>query len=576
MSNNKNHNLDKKIRTMDDQLSDFLHIKNKINPLTATIKIILIYLITGGLWILFSDTLLFNITPQESLPRMLQTYKGWFYVLITGTIFFSIIYKNFVRYRKAIDKIYEGYEELTTLNEEVIALDEELLAQNKELRESREALIESEKEQEYMAYYDGLTGLPNRFKFENEVDNLIIWAQKNNEKLAMLYLDIDNFKNINDTLGHRAGDKLLQYFSGVLNEFIKEPNVIARLGGDEFAILLTEAEDMDYIRGIAKKLLDYFRKPWVTETTEFYISVSIGAAIYPDHGLDCSTLMQNADTAMYQAKSTGKDNYALFTSDMHKKALDYINLTTDLRRAIKNDEFMLYYQPKFEAGSERMVGVEALIRWNHPVNGIVMPNSFIPFTEKTGFINSIWQWVLRAACKQIREWKDKGYRDVILSVNVTGNMISDCGFFETCQSIIEEYNVEGNDIEFEITETVVMENISKAIDVLQLLKGIGVTIALDDFGSGYSSLTYLKKLPIDIVKIDKDFIINIVNEKDTASIFKFIIELSHSMGLKVVAEGVETEEQLDYARRFNCDIIQGFYYSQAIPACDIEKLYLGV
>ena len=237
---------------------------------------------------------------------------------------------------------------------------------------------------------------------------------------------------------------------------------------------------------------------------------------------------------------------------------------------------MLYYQPKFEANSEKMVGIEALIRWNHPVNGIVMPGSFIPFTEKTGFINSIWQWVLRAACKQIREWKDKGYEDITLSVNVTGNMISDCDFFETCQSIIEEYDVNGNNIEFEITETVVMENISKAIDVLQMLRGIGITISLDDFGSGYSSLTYLKKLPIDIVKIDKDFIINIVNEKDTANIFKFIIELAHSMGLKVVAEGVETQEQLEFARQFNCDIIQGFYYSKAIPASDIEKQYLSI
>lgn len=436
--------------------------------------------------------------------------------------------------------------------------------------------LELEKKLHKLAYYDVLTKLPNRAMFEEEGEKLIDKSKEKNEKMAFVYLDIDNFKHINDILGHEAGDKFIQHIGKILSENIKPPNIVSRLGGDEFGIILVNIKDINNVVERVNFILKNIKQPWTMQNHKFYITASMGVALYPKHGSNLSDLMQNADTAMFSVKDYGKDGYCIFTPQIKEKTLRHIEMCSLLKTAIDNEEFMLYYQPQVDLKNNKIIGVEALIRWNHPERGFIPPAEFITFAEETGHIEQIGQWVFKTACKQKREWEKSGYIGMKMSINLSGKRLSEGNLIDNTEKALSI-----NDIiickgmEVEITETAIMTDLEEAIRVLNELKQIGLTIALDDFGTGYSSLTYLQKLPIDVLKVDREFIKNIMNKNEDYYIFKAIIDLAHNLGLEVVAEGIETKEQLEVLIESGCDIGQGYYFSRPGPAWEIEKLFVN-
>lgn len=430
---------------------------------------------------------------------------------------------------------------------------------------------EMESKLENMAYYDSLTHLPNRTFFEEEVNRQINTAQTQHKKMIFIYLDIDNFKHINDTMGHAAGDQLIVYIAAILMRHIDKPDLVARVGGDGFGIMLYDIQDAQKVILKMDSILEAIRKPWVIEKQEFFISVSIGAAIYPEHGTDLAALMQNADTAMFHVKDNGKDGFCIFSSEMREKTWQYIRMSNQLRSAINNKEFSLYYQPQIDLKDGSVVGIEALIRWIHPKEGFIPPMAFIPFAEEAGYITQIEEWVFQTACEQKKKWERQGYRLVRMCINLSSKMLMQEGVVEKLKEIFHVYDINCSEIELEITETAVIVDLDRAIEVLKQLKALGIHIALDDFGTGYSSLTYLQKLPIDRLKVDREFIKNIRDENEESYIFKLIIDLAHNLGLKVVAEGVETEEQLAFLKKNNCDIGQGYHFSRPVPREELER-----
>lgn len=429
-----------------------------------------------------------------------------------------------------------------------------------------------EKKLNLLAYYDTLTQLPNRTLFEITLNNMINNITKESFKFALVYLDIDNFKHINDTLGHMSGDTFLKNIAEVLKCEVQYPDFAARLSGDEFLIIFSDIlNEVDVINKI-KKFLLHLRKPWNLEGQEFFVTYSMGIAIYPEHGMNLSALLKNADTAMFTVKESNKDNYYIYNDLMQEKTINYISMTNQMRHAIENEEFVLYYQPQIELSAGKIIGAEALIRWNHPKKGIIFPLDFILFAEETGFIHSIGQWVLKTAFKEKKRWEVLGYEEVKMSVNISGKRIISHKLMDEVNGLIDEFLINISGINLEITETAIMKDISTSMEVLKQLREKGFKIALDDFGTGYSSLTYLKKLPIDVVKIDKEFISNILTEKVDEKIVKTIINLNHELNLEVVAEGIETKEQLNFLKETGCDFGQGFLFSAAIPGEEFEKL----
>jgi len=810
----------KEIEFFGNQLSDFLELRKKIKPKQAAFKIICIYLIFGVLWISLSDMVLEFLIKDIDTFKKVEVYKGWAYVIITGIIFYYVISRRMVLFRIAINKMFEGYEELTAAHEELVALEEELSHNFDELEKHRDALMVSnqryslavegcndgiwdwdllnnvyffslkwkeafgyredelgdtfeawkqllhpedkqrsvdtiytyleskkgiyentyrirtksgtyrwilsrgkgiwdsegnairlsgshtditeyielqeslrkekelsekiiknaqmgiivvnnegkitkfnpfaeiisgykekevlgknvfkvflseskiepirklfdrvilgesfgsveidvickdkrdatilinysllhdnigntqgllatgiditdrinlEKKLHSLAYHDIVTQLPNRTMLEEEVNKLIIKAKSAKTKLAFIYIDLDNFKHINDNFGHSAGDKLLVHIANKLSHHITYPDLVARLGGDEFAIVLNIKDTNEAIQKV-NDILKHLKTPWEQDHQSFFISASMGVAIYPDHGENISALMQNADTAMFNIKDRGKAGYSIFVPEMREKAFRYVELSNQLRAAIENEEFLLYYQPQIDLKTNKIVGVEALIRWIHPDEGFISPREFIPFAEETGYINQIGEWVLRTAFKQKKAWEEKGYDDIKMAVNISSKTLASDEVTSQILNILNEYDVNHSSVELEITETAIMGDLERVISTLQIFKESNITIALDDFGTGYSSLTYLKKLPIDILKADREFIKNIADENDEAYILNKTIELAHNLGLKVVAEGVETKGQLAYLRKNNCDIAQGYYFSKPVPASEIETL----
>lgn len=426
----------------------------------------------------------------------------------------------------------------------------------------------------YLAYYDQLTSLPNRVHLEEKVKDII--NNKKHEKLAFIYLDIDNFKHINDTMGHAIGDKLLKHIANILISKVHDSDFVARLSGDEFAIILLDVHSNEEIKATINNILEELRNTWIVENQVFYVAVSMGIALYPEHGSNLSALMQNADTAMFNAKDKGRDGFAFFTSDMREKAWNYVQLSNKLRRALVNNEFLLYYQPQIDLAENKITGVEALIRWKIPDNGIVNPQDFIPFAEQTGQIFYIDDWVFKQACLQKKKWFEKGKKDIKMFINLSSKRLNQQNLIENIKDVIRECGLNCSGVTIEITETAAMTDLDRAIYVLNELKKLGISIALDDFGTGYSSLTYLKELPIDILKIDKGFIKNIVNSKNDGYIFKSLVYLAHHMGLKVVAEGVETKEQLSFIKSCGCDFAQGFYFSKPLPQDEVEAVFESV
>ncbi|MCX7922704.1 MAG: EAL domain-containing protein [Clostridia bacterium] len=435
-------------------------------------------------------------------------------------------------------------------------------------------ITESKKAQEkiyYMAYYDILTDLPNRTLFVDKLNTVLEQAIKNSYKGAMMFMDLDNFKTINDTLGHVYGDQMLKSVVDKIKTCINEGDILARLGGDEFIILQPHIENTADVARLATKVLETFQQPLSLEGREFYITASVGVTVFPNDGEDVQTLLKNADTAMYRAKELGKNNYQLYNQSMNAKMLERLEMENSLRHAIERDELIIYYQPQINIKTGKLTGMEALVRWKHPTMGLVPPMKFIPIAEESGLIIPIGEWVLRTVCKQNKAWQEAGLPPLCAAVNLSARQFQQQNLVETVAKVLEETGLEPRYLELEITESIAMTDFDYAAAVLNRLKEMGVKVSLDDFGTGYSSLNYLSRLPISALKIDKSFVQNIADSSNEKAIAKAVIVLAHSMQLTVIAEGVETIEQLMFLKEQDCDMAQGYYYSKPVPVEEFEK-----
>lgn len=424
----------------------------------------------------------------------------------------------------------------------------------------------------YLAYHDALTGLPNRLLFNDRLKVAMAHAQRYNLTLAILFLDLDNFKNINDGLGHGVGDKLLQDLAKRLEDLVRDEDTVARLGGDEFIMLLEGKRDPRYSARVADRILESFKKPFVIEDHDLHVTGSIGITIFPEDGEDSETLVSNADMAMYRAKAQGRNAYTMFTKTMNSKIKKRMELEGALRKAVEQEEFTVFYQPKVELDGGSVVGMEALVRWLRPGQGMVSPGEFIPVAEDTGLIVDIGEWVLAQACRQARSWHEQGFNKLHVSVNLSPRQFQQKDLVPTVRGHLSDTGLPAEFLELEVTESMVMNDVDDAIITLEELAALGVDLSMDDFGVGYSNLYYLKRFPVNTLKIDKSFVQDITNEPDDRSIVDTIINMSRSLKLKVIAEGVETQEQLQFLKDLECDQMQGFLFSRPLPPEDITKL----
>lgn len=422
------------------------------------------------------------------------------------------------------------------------------------------------------AYYDSLTGLPNRLQFVRELAKTLSQAKKNGNLLAVLFLDLDRFKNINDTLGHTFGDQLLCAVAIRLKSCVTQGDIVARLAGDEFTVLLPSITRVQEAVDVAQRIIDSFAKPFMIQGYEMFITTSIGISVYPSDGDNMETLIKNADTAMYRAKEQGKNNYQIFTPEMKVMAFHRLILENSMRKALDRGEFSLEYQPLIDACTLKIVGAEALLRWNHPELGTVSPLDFIPLAEETGLIVPIGEWVLRTACKQNKVWQQAGLPPLRVSVNLSARQFLQQDLVGMVTRVLEDTGLSGKWLELEMTESI-MQNSQDTIDTLYRLKVMGLKISIDDFGTGYSSLSYLKRLPINALKIDQTFVKDITTDSDNAAIAEAILAMAHSLELKVTAEGVETKEQANFLRHMKCDHMQGYLFSKPLTAEEFEELY---
>ncbi|MCL4147481.1 UNVERIFIED_CONTAM: hypothetical protein GTU68_013666 [Idotea baltica] len=431
----------------------------------------------------------------------------------------------------------------------------------------------SEQEVAYYAYYDTLTELPNRRLFIQQLETAISGAIKRKEKLSLMFIDLDRFKDVNDTYGHHIGDELLCQAATRIKDCVREIDIVARLAGDEFTVLLCNVDIIESVVTIAQRIITCFEKPFLLRDLEIHISVSIGLAWYPEDGSNVESLLQNADAAMYHAKEMGRNNYQVFSESMNSYLKKRMEVVSDLKLALDRDELQLYYQPQVDAISENVIGFEALLRWNHPTKGLIGPNDFIEIAEQSSLIIPIGNWVLQQACHQARLWQDTLQKKFRIAVNLSALQFNHSYLPKQVKQVLEDSGLEANMLELEITETAIIKDVSETISLLFALKKIGVKLAIDDFGTGYSSLNYLKNFPIDTLKIDKSFIDEIVTNKKDAAIAQTIVQLASNLGLTTVAEGVETNEQKCLLKEMGCAQFQGFYYGKPMPTIDIEQQF---
>ncbi len=439
----------------------------------------------------------------------------------------------------------------------------------KEARHQADEAQQARGEAEQLAFYDPLTGLANRRSFNYSLDQVLRSVQRERQLFALYYLDLDNFKYINDSLGHDAGDELLVSVAERLRGCLREGDVIARLGGDEFA-LLTRGGTREATE-LAQRILQRVSRPVELTGQSLVISCSIGIAFVRIDGDDASTLQKNADLALYKAKEQGRNNFQFFSPELHALSMHRMRMVLELRQAFDNKDFFIHYQPKFDLASGELSSMEALIRWSHEKEGVILPDDFIPLAEETGLISEIGVWVLRQVCADIRVLEQQGLQ-VPVAVNLSGRQLYDSDLALTVEGILNEYNVAPRWLELEVTETMLIDDIEASIGVLQQLRTLGVSIAIDDFGMGFSSLNYLKKLPIDVLKIDRCFVSQVPGGVKDCAIINTIVELAHRLELTVVAEGVETAEQRAYLQSIGCDVGQGFYLAQPVALSDLSSL----
>ncbi len=637
-----------------------------------------IYWVFGALWIILSDRILELVIPNMETYKHLQTYKGWFYILVTTLMLFFLIRDRIILLRDENKKTQGAYNKLSIAHGELTTAKAELVFQ-KELTESiindapvfifthnEESMISlnpfaqkmcgygiedlheknwieilvpveyrdqvrkvfkgiRERKQlqdyevplitkdgflinvlwnstmmssredeeghyfvsigvdinerkhyedqiEHLAYYDRLTGLPNRAKFESEINEQINRNIQGNY-FMIAYIDIDNFKNINDSMGHQVGDLFLNYLGERLRDEISEPNSVARLGGDEFAILFVRMLKDEVLLKL-EALIQRISRTWTIENRQFYISMSVGVVSYPFDGTDSTTLLKNADIAMYTAKREGKNRVLFYQKEIYDNNARQIKMINNLQYGIENEHFVLYYQPQFCLKTGRVLGVEALVRWIHPEEGFIPPSEFIPLAEESGQIYKLERWIVRQALRQKKQWELEGYGELEISINLSGKTLTSTINFREIEQILQEAPVNYEGVVIEITETANISDVDIVIEHLQRLRNMGIRIALDDFGTGYSSLNYLKMFPINIIKLDQSFIRAINENSVDMLLIKNILRLAHDLEFYVVAEGIETQEQLEFLRNGSCNSGQGYLLSKPVPVEMLNPLLM--
>ncbi|MES2370522.1 MAG: EAL domain-containing protein [Pseudomonadota bacterium] len=433
-------------------------------------------------------------------------------------------------------------------------------------RKQHEAVLE------HQASHDSLTGLPNRSLLRDRIEQAIVKAQRDNHLVAVVFVDLDHFKLINDSLGHHVGDRLLLEVADRLIACVRSHDSVARQGGDEFVLVLTELHEENEILAIVSRLLEIISRPWMDEGQEYGLSCSVGISCYPQDGGDPDALLRCADAAMYKAKESGRSTYHFYTPELNLAISERLELENSLRHALEREEFRVYYQPRIDVASGRIIGAEALIRWDCPGKGIIPPDSFISIAEETGLIIPIGRWILEEACRQNSAWQRAGLPPINVSVNLSPIQFRHTGLVQSVDSALAQAGLDPAFLELELTESFVMHDAERINVAMKALKTLGVDIAVDDFGTGYSSLSYLKRFPVDRLKVDKSFVRDIDSDPDDAAIVRAIITLGHALGLKVVAEGVETLAHLEFLRQHGCDELQGYYFSRPIPALEMEAL----
>ena len=429
---------------------------------------------------------------------------------------------------------------------------------------------EAQRRIEFLAHHDPLTGLPNRLLFRDRMEHVLAKAGRAQSRIAMLFLDLDRFKSINDSLGHPVGDALLRGVVERLKACVRESDTISRQGGDEFVILLDDVKDSESVSRVAEKIHFHMADPFVLEGHSLMTSFSMGIALYPEDGGDFDTLFQKADTAMYHAKESGRNAHRFFAEQMNRKVVEHMTLEMQLRQAVDKEEFILHYQPQLDLKHGHIVGVEALIRWNSPELGLVSPARFIPVAEESGLIYRIGAWVLREACRQAHAWQEAGLQPFVVAVNLSALQFKRPDLVNTVIDALVLSDLDSEWLELELTESILIQDAEQTLDAVRRLKALGVKLSVDDFGTGYSSLIYLKRFAVDKLKIDQTFIRDLVSDPDDAAIVRAIIEMAHSLKLKTIAEGVESEELANLLRIFNCDEIQGYWFARPMPAEQLE------
>jgi diguanylate cyclase (GGDEF)-like protein len=451
------------------------------------------------------------------------------------------------------------------VRDQMVHLEEVITARTRGLEAANQQL-------RHLTTHDPLTGLPNRVLLDDRLQQAIAHADRDMRAFAVLVCDLDRFKLINDSLGHRAGDELLQEVARRLSAVVRTADTVARFGGDEFVLIGTSIGDADDAAELATRVMDALQAPVRIAAIDIHTSPSIGIAMYPDDGASSQALLAHADAAMHSAKQHGRGNFRRYAPGMHAGAEDRVQLESELHNAVTLNQFELYYQPKVDTRTGEVRSAEALIRWVHPTRGVISPGEFIPLAEECGLISAIGAWVIREACRQARAWQNDGVPSLRVSVNLSASQFRDSGLVDSIRGALDDAGLQARYLEVELTESAVMSDPEQSIAILEQLSAMGVLVSVDDFGTGYSSMSYLRRFPIDKLKIDRVFIAEIVSRPEDASIVRAIVSLAHSLHLKVVAEGVETPAQLDFLKSADCDEYQGYHFSRPLPAADFERL----
>jgi diguanylate cyclase (GGDEF)-like protein len=513
---------------------------------------------------------------NKPFAALLEMYRNLVYSVIaifTLMILFTIILLFYIKKIKNMQrKMAENNEELTGLYEELTASEEELRSQFEEITANNEKLEEYSNELLYLSYHDTLTGLYNRLYLYERLQQELYKKPSSDDITAIFFVDSDNFKSVNDTMGHTFGDELLKAISCRLSGITDKNSSLIRIGGDEFVFFCTAFKDKGSIENFARKILQVFSSPFNIKDHILTITVSIGISLFPENATDLSTLLSYADMAMYKVKNTGKNGYFFFNNNLKDKIITKINIEKNLKKALSDDEFILYYQPQIRVESNTVVGFEALIRWNSSELGFLTPDKFIGIAEDTGFICVLGEWILRSACSFIYNLNKVRNADFKISVNISVIQLMQENFIQVVEQVLSDIGLSSVLLELEITETVIMDFPELAVDRIKTLRSMGINIALDDFGTGYSSLAYLRSIPITTLKIDKMFIDDITSTESSTTVTDTIIELGHKMDLSIVAEGVETLEQLEYLKKNGCDMLQGYLFSKPLTEKEIDKL----